>query len=207
MTGAHAANSIHKRRRLWLAAIGALLLVGGSAAAYYLSHGAGTGTSHGVDGAATTIPVTVTDEGSIGGLGSTQTPAGLVPTTSFDAGGDTSGASGQTVVFSLTAPSSANVDTITVAPKVDGSGNIYNQATGSPAVGCLGSWFNLSTDAGVVGVSGSPGNFHTSGNVLGLPIPITSIPSYSGEPVFLQDNGSDQSACENVEPEFTMTAS
>ncbi len=195
-----------------ITAAGALLFSTGGAFAYFLSEATGSGNTHVTTAAApstTALSITAAPslEGGTGDNGLTTT--GLLPSAS-----ETNG-NWQIAVWAARNSSvsyGVRVSHIAVSVATDGSGNVLNAANNdAPVVGCLASWFQLGGHfpTGTVWTDDNPGTSGTNtmtSLIVPIIVPASSV-TYIGTDVWLQDSGTDQSACEGVSPEITLTVS
>jgi hypothetical protein len=103
------------------------------------------------------------------------------------------GSGNEKVGYTITNPNKGaqSFTTVTAAVATDGSGNVLDaNNAGAPVVGCQAAWFNA--DAGVTS-----------------PLAGTSIPKNGNATgtvtVTMTDSGTNQDACENVDPQITVT--
>jgi hypothetical protein len=182
------------RRKSFVAAGMALLLMGGVAGAVFLSQATPThGTSHvTTQSGGATVPVTITDDGVESTSGG--------PATALSPGGST-----ELAVFKLTTTGSAVADVSTISFSIpsDGNGNVLDTANGNaPVPGCLASYFQLSsgnTDFLAAGLGQPPTG------PANVPFSVNSAGVLVGEGVTMPANAADQSACEGISPEIQLS--
>jgi hypothetical protein len=105
------------------------------------------------------------------------------------------------VIVTNTATSSVNLDAVTATIEATG-GNIYNQATSSVATGCLASWFTLTPSATWLIYGGQETLPHSLTANGGNAFTATGTIDLT-----MQESGTNQSVCEGVVPQISVSAS
>ena len=208
-------DGAHRQRRKTFVAGTALALVamGGTAFAFLVGEGSGTGTSHATIATPSAVSLSVGDAGSIQ-MGATNTANyPLTPCALPSAGAATAAAceAGNSpdsiwVVWAVQATKPFIVQSAVPSLNTDGSGNVINNANGNPVVGCRASWFltkglleSITTSDG--------GNTFADGGPNTLPFSANAGQYYFGTDLVFADSGGNQNACAGVTPRLTLTLS
>lgn len=194
-------NPIKTRRRRILSGFatgGAALAIAAASFAYFLAQGSGSGTSHGNTGGAPAVALTITSEPPICATTSSPPDCPLTPSANPAQTGNE-----EEVVWQVSAPSTANITGATASVVQDASGNVVNASTGAGVPGCSASWFQVGTT--FFDVSAPPAE--TNEGQQTFPYMIPQGTSYLSTTFGLVDSGTDQSACENISPEVTLSMS